>query len=281
MSNKNIFTFTLGRTIDGKYLTNQLIIAVTIFSFIYGFLIQYYIKYNFLESIFLGLIISIITFLSWALNRELYPQDEYAAIVGAILFIIILPWYKIIPSLILFLLWFIIILRLINQTTGLKPTSIDRLIILLLTIIISYFFSWIFLILMVLIFSLNYRLSKEKNDIIYMLIGLILTPILIFYQDLFYNQNTVNFQNGLIIFLLMIVFLIFMWLNKDKNVMGDYSNKKVPFNRIFSAQIISVFLIFAYILWFGDESIILLFPLWCLFISSIIFSFINQIKKKG
>lgn len=278
MSDKNIFT--LGRTIDKKYLTNQLIIVVTIFSFLFGFLIKFYFNNNLLESFFLGLIISTITFLSWALNRELYPQDEYAALGGAILFIIILPWYKIIPLFIIFLLWFIIILRLINQTTGLRPTFFDRLVILSLTVIISYFYSWIFLIFTVLIFLLNYRLSKEKNDIIYMLIGLILTPILIFYQDLFYNQNTLNFQNGLIIFLLMIVFLIFMWLTKDKNVMSDYSNKKVPFNRIFSAQIISVFIIFGYILWFGDESIILLLPLWCIFISSISFSFLSQIKKK-
>jgi hypothetical protein len=277
--NENNF-FTLGRTIDKKYLTNQVIIAVTIFSFLYGSLIQFYIKNNLLESIFLGFIISIITFLSWALNRELYPQNDYAAIAGAILFIIILLWYEIIPSLILFLFWFIIILRLINQTTGLKPTFIDRAVILIITIIISYFSSWILLIFMSIIFLVNFRFTNEKNDIIYIFIGLILTPIFIFFQGIFYNQNTLNFQNFLIIFFLMILFLIFMSLNKDLIVIGDYSNKKVQFKRIFSAQFISVFLIFVYILWFGDESIILLLPIWCIYISSIIFSFHKQIKKK-
>jgi len=278
MSHNNIFT--LMRTIDVKYLANQLIIIITIFSLIFGFLINYYITNNFLESLFLGLIIAVITFLSWSLNRELYPQSEYAAIVSGILVVIFLPWYKIIPSIILFLLWFIIILRLINQTTGLKSTFIDRLVILSLTITTSYFFSWIFLIFILIIFPLNYRFTKEKNDIIFILIAIFLTPIIIFYQEIFYNQNNLNFQNGFIIFLITILFLIFMWLNKDKKIICDYSNKKVPFNRIFSAQIISVFIIIGYILWFGDESIILLLPVWCIFISSIIFSFISQIKKK-
>ncbi len=278
MNENNIFT--LGRTIDRKYLTNQLIIVVTFFSFIFGSLINYYVNNNFLESLFLGLIISIITFLTWALNRELCPQDEFAAIGGAIFFIIILPWYEIIPSFILFLLWLTIILRLINQTTGLKPTFIDRLIILSLTVIISYFYSWIFLIFLLLIFSLNYRFTKEKNDIFYIFTGLVLTPIFILFQGIFYNLNKLNFENFLIIFLLMILFLIFMLLNKDMNVIGDYSNKKVKFKRIFSAQFISVFLIFSYILWFGDESIMLLLPIWCIHISSIIFSFLRQIRKK-
>jgi hypothetical protein len=274
--------FTLGRTIDRKYLPNQLIISITIFSFIFASLIQFFIINNILEAIFLGIILSIITFLSWALNRELYPQEEYAALAGVILFIITLPWYDVFPLIILFLIWFIIILRLINQTTGLKPSIFDRFLILLFTVINSYFFSWIFLVFMVIIFLLNYKFTKEKYDLFFILIGIILSPVLIYFQNIFYNQDSLIILSGLLIFLLLTIFVILMWLDSDINVVGDYSNKKVPFNRIFSAQIISVFLIFGYILWFGDKSILLLLPVWCLFFCSVIFSFFNfciKIKK--
>ena len=116
----------------------------------------------------------------------------------------------------------------------------------------NLFIIGIFFILIVFIFLLNYIFTKDKNDIIFIVIAFFKTPIFMFYQEMFYNQNTLNFQNGLIIFFIMIIFLIFMWLNKDKKVFCDYKNKIVPFNRIFSAQISSVFIIFGYILWFGD-----------------------------
>ena len=275
--------FTLGRTIDKNYLPNKLIISITIFSFIFASLIQFFILNNLLEAIFLGFILSIITFLSWALNRELYPQSEYAALASVILFIITLPWYDIFPLIILFLLWFIIILRLINQTTGLKPSILDRFVILFLTIINSYFFSWIFLVFMAIIFLLNYKFTKDKYDLFFILLGIILSPVLIFFQNIFYNQDTLTFLSGLLIFLLFAIFSILMWLDRDINVIGDYSNKKVPFNRIFSAQIISVFFIFGYILWLGDIIILLLLPLWCIFFCCIIFSvfrYFNNIKKR-
>ena len=274
MNSKHVFT--LGRAIDTKYLPNQLIISITTIALIVGILIYIFSGNNLLDAFIFGIIFALIVFLSWAFARETYPQGEYAAITGAILSIIILTWFDIFQLIILILLWFIISLRLINQTTGLKPSKVDRLVILIFTIINSYIFSVIFLVFMAIIFAVNYRFTKEKSDIYFMIIGIIISFVFIFFQQILYNQDSLTYINGLLVGLLLIIFAVMMWLECNIYIVSDHSQEKVPVNRILSAQFISIFFIGSYVIWFGDKSLHMLIPIWCVLFCSIIFSFINH-----
>jgi MFS family permease len=264
--------FTLGRNIDPKYIPNQLIIIIVTIAFISG-IIFHLIRENTIEnSLLLGLVLGLITFLTWALTREIYPQSEYAALTAALSVIVALFWFGIYPIIAIILMWFTISLRLINQTTGLKATKIDMGIILIFSLICAYIFSWIFLIFLAIIFFINYFLTKDISDIYLQIPVIVAIIVFLYYQEEYFNQSLLNFENILFVGFLSIIFIIMMWFNRNIYVIGDHSNKKVPANRIFCAQILSVVFIFIYSVCYGDESITYLIPIWCIIIFSIIFS---------
>jgi hypothetical protein len=275
-------TFTLGRTIDKDYLPNRLIIIITTLTFIFGIIFHFFQENNFIVAISYGIFLALATFFTWALSREVYPQGEYSALVATIISTVCLAWFGFVPVIFLILLWLIMCLRLINQTTGLNPLLLDRLIILILTIFTAYFLSWIFLLFMVIMNIINYKISKEKIDMILILLGFISGIILIIFQGIWYNQSVLTYQNGFIISIILIVFLVMMWIVRNFKVESDFSKKQVPPIRIFSGQFMSILFCSGYILWFGDDGIVMLLPLWCIILSSIISSgeiAVKEVKK--
>ena len=273
------YNFTLGRALDKNYLPNRLIISITTIAFIAGIVIHLFRENNLLDAVVFGVVLALIVFLSWALAREIYPQGEYAALAGAVLCVVSLTWFGIFPIIILILLWFTISLRLINQTTGLKSSNFDRVIILIFTIISAYLFSWVFLVFLVIIFAVNYRLTKENSDIIFIIIGMVAAFVFIFFQRIGYNQGSLTYINGLFVGVLLLIFAVMMWLGRNIHVFGDQSQKKVPANRIFSAQIMSIVFFGGYVIWFGDKSLFMLIPMWCVLICAIIFSIMQLLKN--
>ena len=273
------FMFTLGRVIDPKYLPNQLIISFTSIAFIAGILIHLFRGNNFLDSIVFGVVLALATFFSWALAREIYPQGEYTALAASLFCILGLAWFGIFPLIILLLLWLILNLRLINQITGLKPSMIDRVILLIFTIISAFLFSWVFLGFQAIVFTFNYRFSKEKSDIIFTIFAIGAAFVFIVFNRIWYNQGSLTYLNGVVVGLLLLVFTVMIWLGRNIHVVGDQSQKNVPAIRVVSAQIMSIVFFGIYVVWFGDESIVMLIPLWCIILCVIIFSPVQIVKN--
>jgi hypothetical protein len=273
--------FTLGRIIDKNYLPNCLIIIITTLAFTGGIIFYFFKGNNFIDSISYGILLTLATFFSWALTREIYPQGEYTSLAAAIVTMVSLAWFGFVPIIIITLLWFILNLRLINQTTGMKPSIIDRFIIFIFTIIVAYFLSWIFLFFMIFTNLINYKLSKEISDILFFLLGFVGGSILSIFQKIWYNQSSLTYQNGFFVSILLIIFLVMMWMMRNIRVVGDFSKKQIPPIRIFSAQFTSTLFCIGYILWFGDVGIIMLLPLWCGIICSIISSGVNVVYRKN
>jgi hypothetical protein len=277
MNKKN--PFTLARNIDPKFFPNLLIIIIVTIAFIAGIVFHFFKGNVISDSLINGVILALITFFTWALTREIYPQGEYAALIAAIFVIIALFWFEIFPIIAIILMWFTISLRLINQTTGLKATKIDMGIIFVFTLICAYIFSWIFLVFLSIIFLVNYSLTKDRSDIYFQIPVILAIIVFLYYQGVYFNQSSLNFEYILFVGFLSIIFVIMMWFNRNIYVICDSSNKKVPPNRIFCAQILAVVFIFSYSVWFGDESIISLIPIWCIIIISIIFSPVKILFK--
>lgn len=172
---------------------------------------------------------------------------------------------------------------MINQTTGLKPSLVDRVIVFILSIICAYVLSWILVFVLVLVFIVDYLFSKEKSDIVFMIAAICSIPIIILLNDLWYNTSQLNLINILPVILLLVAFIVAMWFLRNITVLGDNSQKKVPVSRILSAQIVSIIFCSLYFIWSGDAGFVELIPLWCIFASSIVFSpielFLN--RKKG
>ena len=271
--------FTLGRIIDKNYFTNKLIILITIFSLVAGSVINLVNGVNLTDATFSGLIFALIAFFTWALAREIYPQGEYAALIASLLSVVVIFFLEQYPMIIPVILWFIMALRFINQTTGLKPTIIDRSIIIIFTFFVSYLFSWIFFAMLILVFSINYFISKQKNDVVFTIISILSLLIFIIFRGIWYNHVFVSLNNFIIISMISLVFLITMFLVRNIRVICDNTDEKVSITRIYCAQILITFFCLIFVIWFGDEGFIMLTPVWCIFICSIILSPMHLIKK--
>jgi len=133
---------TLGRKLDPEYPNNRLIIQlatlVTISALVFDLIINTEISASFVYGIKAG----ITTFLLWAISREIDPDHESAAFIPVIFtlpHVIIYGLHPIFP-----LTWFLLLLRLVNRSTGAKAGIIDSLAILSIGAFLTYQLSWVF-----------------------------------------------------------------------------------------------------------------------------------------
>ena len=116
----------LGRTpIDPSYPTNLAIAALSLIVAIAGAIWQMISGAALLESVLWGIGAGFLPFLTWALGRELDPDHDLSAFVGAglVLIALLLPDM---PSL-LMILWLLLVLRTVNRSVGLPAKPLDSL----------------------------------------------------------------------------------------------------------------------------------------------------------
>ncbi|WP_265580710.1 hypothetical protein [Methanofollis aquaemaris] len=120
------------RPLDFSYPTNR---AIAIFS-----LVIFFIKTaataltgtGIVGPVILGVAAGMAVFLAWALGREVDPDHDPSALLAAALTaaaLLVLP-----ASDILTLLWLLLVLRIVNRTSGLTATGVDVALVLALTL---------------------------------------------------------------------------------------------------------------------------------------------------
>ena len=122
MATESMEELTLMRNLDLNYTPNKILLMLMPIILLGSFGWYFYMNNMFVQSVFFALIQSIIVFLCWAVGRELDPDHDYAAFFG--LPLLFLP-DTFTQGNIFVLFWFLISLRLLNQTTGKIITSSD------------------------------------------------------------------------------------------------------------------------------------------------------------
>lgn len=133
---------SLGRVVDPRYPTNLaiLLISILVGSVLFGFSV--YMGEDFLASISAAFTLGISVFLTWAISREIDPENELAAFAGLLA---VIPGSLLLgdPNLVK-TLTMLLLLRLLNRTTGLKPKLFDSLTILAFGTLLVLQGNWIF-----------------------------------------------------------------------------------------------------------------------------------------
>jgi hypothetical protein len=114
---------TIGRTIDLRFPTNRAIALLALGVFAAGSAVSLVRGAIWMGGLFEGLSWAGAIFLAWALARETDPDRWYSAFLaaaGGIACVVLLG-----PPSFVFLLWFLIGLRIINRTTGVAPGVLD------------------------------------------------------------------------------------------------------------------------------------------------------------
>ena len=132
---------TIARPVDPSYPTNRAIIILILLVFAGGSGVYLYLGSAPSESFISGLVAAVVVFLAWAIARELDPDPEYAAFLPAAISIpllVFIPVHGLLAPLFLLLL-----LRVVNRTTGLPAGVLDSAAILLLSGWLVYSGFWI------------------------------------------------------------------------------------------------------------------------------------------
>ncbi|MGD2206818.1 MAG: hypothetical protein PVH17_08570, partial [Anaerolineae bacterium] len=118
----------LGRPIDPNYPTNRAIAALTLVVMIGGAAYRLFAGAALFDSMLWGVGAGLAVFLAWALARELDPDHALSAFVAAGLMLIGLFFLE--PPNLLMLFWLLLVLRIVNRTTGLPARPLDSLAVL-------------------------------------------------------------------------------------------------------------------------------------------------------
>ena len=219
--------FTLGRDIDIHYPTNQLILILTAVSAVIGI----FTSGDFITGVKIGGTI----FLTWAFGRELDPKREYGAFVGVVfaLYSFFVPFDVGLMELFFLLL----LLRLINTTSGDQPTLLDAGIVLIIAAFLSFnlktpIYSLLYLIGIFLsdVFKKN---QSVQTVLTFLAVG---SSAYIIYR--FISQGTFKgpILSVLTVVGLVLLYSLFAYIDKDKKIYDDQKNE-IDSIKILKAQL--------------------------------------------
>ena len=116
---------SIGRPIDPSYPTNRAIALLGVAVGGAGTIVRLLGGSSLIQSVAWGAGVAFAVFFAWALARELDPDYDLSAFVSAGLLLVSLLFFEL-PAL-LVLLWMLLLLRIVNRTTGLPATPLDSL----------------------------------------------------------------------------------------------------------------------------------------------------------
>ncbi|MBS3778052.1 MAG: hypothetical protein KGY50_02020 [Candidatus Thermoplasmatota archaeon] len=251
--------FSLARTINITYTPNKILIFLLLLVLLGTIGWGFYTGQNLFQSISSGILQLFFVFFCWAIGRELDPDHDYAAFFGIPL--LFLP-LTMIQGNVFVLLWFLISLRLINQTTGKKTTSTDIIFFVFLTLFSAFLSSAILLLpLAIIIILLSSILPKKQPGLSLLSIPLFPSLILL----LLINPDAWSFLNvspWILIYIAIssaLLFLVTTTTDELKKT-GDHSLSKLSSKRVQSAQLLCVLSVLIISTFHGN--ILSVFPVW-------------------
>ena len=256
---------SLARIVDPRYPTN---LSILIIAAIAG---GGYLIYNLsagtdlLSAFGAAFVFAVGIFLTWALGREIDPEHELAAFAGLLLFI---PGYLVLgASDLIMLLTILLLVRMLNQTTGLQPKFLDLLAIIALGSVLLVRGAWIFGFFCTAAFILEAWLGESRNRYL-VLSGLMafltLTSILIFKP----TSPSIETTPAQLVFVISatLLFIPLVLHTRKINVICDYQPERLKPVRVQAGQVFAISS--AILVWIiaGYSGIIALLPLWSSFI---------------
>ena len=259
MESKSRDEFTLSRLLDFNYAPNRLLLTILLVVLLASTAWFFYSNNTVIQSIFFALIQTIIVFLCWAIGRELDPDHDYSAFFGIIL--LFLP-FSLLKGNIFLLFWFLISLRIVNQTTGKNTSSSDISLYVFITLIAALITTNLIIIpLSLIIIILTAILPEEQLNLSLLSIPLIPSFILLLlvFPD---SWALIDPSPFVLIFIALSSALLFLVTitTESVNCLGDYSKKPLSLKRVQSTQIIAVLSILLITTFHG--SFFSVFPIW-------------------
>lgn len=251
--------FTLIRRININFTPNKVLLIILSLVFFASFSWSFYTGFSLIESIISAITQLLIVFFCWAIGRELDPDNNYAAFLGIPL--LFLP-FSFNQGYVFVLLWFLIGLRLLNQTTGKKTSSTDVtffVFLSLLSAVLSHQLAIVPLSIVIIFFSSF--LPKKQLELSVLALPLFPSFLLL----ILVYPNAWIFLNAspwILVYIALssgLLFLVTTTTDKIEST-GDNSFNQLSLKRVQSAQLLTVISVLLISTFHG--SIFSLFPVW-------------------
>ena len=218
-------------------------------------------------------------FLSWALARELHPDAPMAAFVAVGLSSIAL-WFWPYPDLQL-LFFILLILRLINRSTGIPARIPDLVLMICYTAWLLYGGQLIAGILATAAFWSNSKAPEPQAAHKYAALLTGLLTILAIAQDPFQTwPGSISISTNIIIIALSTAFALFIRTVKEVKSRTDATDTPLHLHRLRSAQAIVLLAVAVFSLWHGDTFFSRLSPIWASFGGIFLYAAFQPIRSQ-
>jgi hypothetical protein len=252
----------LGRTpIEPSYPTNRAIAVLTTVVAIAGAILRLLKETAPLESVLWGIGAGLAVFLTWALGRELDPDHNLSAFVGAGLVLIVLLLVG--ATSLLLILWLLLVLRLVNRTTGLPAKPLDSLGVLGLGAWLTWQGYWMVGLVTSVAFLLDGLLPPPlRRQLFVSSLALLATVIL----SIFHGGMAMESGPTMLVVVFSIVvaglFLPVIAITREVEAVGDATGEVLNPRRVQAAQVVALLTAILFAWWAGASGLITLLPLW-------------------
>jgi hypothetical protein len=253
---------TLGRTpIDPSYATNRAIAALALVATIAGAILRLLSGAALLESVWWGIGVGFVAFLTWALGRELDPDHDLSAFVGVGLVLVGLLFLDT-PSMLL-ILWLLLVLRLVNRTVGLPARPLDSLTVLGLGAWLTWQGYWMVGLTTAAAFLLNGLLSPPLRVHLFASgLTFVATVVLSLYTGYAAMESSVTMPVLVSSVVMAALFLAVIATSCEVQAVGDATGKPLDPRRVQAAQSLGLLTALLFTWWAGVSGVVALLPLW-------------------
>ncbi|MFC2161904.1 hypothetical protein ACFLRX_09665, partial [Acidobacteriota bacterium] len=226
---------SIGRPVDLSYPTNRAIALLVLGVVVVTLFFKLFSHESFFRSGKWGLEVGFSVFLAWALCRELDPDNDFSAFLGAgVTLIGVYIWG--LPSF-LALFWILVILRILNRSGGLPAKVADSLVVLILGGVLVYQGNWGYGVLTALAFFLDARLpSPHRRQIGFVGLALMTTVTITVLKQDYWTGEALYWKAGAFALGLSVVFIPIMFKSRILSSTGDETGEPLIPLRVLSGQ---------------------------------------------
>ena len=226
---------SITRSIDLNYPTNRIIVEITLLFLLGTAGFQLILGKAISSALYSGLVAGASVFLAWAFARELDPDNELSAFFAAFLGC---AGFLFFPSPFLLALFLeILLIRIVNRSTGLPSKTSDSIAVLLLSGWISSQGNWIFGLFTALAFFLDSFLPEpNRQNRIFGLIAFI-ASLLAFIRTPGKESILLNAELGLFILAAVLIFIPHVLSSRKIKSRGDLTGIPLDSLRMQAAQL--------------------------------------------
>jgi hypothetical protein len=268
---------SIGRPVDLSYPTNQAIAILTLVVMVGGAIVQWLMGVDWFEGALWGLEAGLTVFLAWALCRELDPDRALAAFVAAGLTLVGL-FRADIPRLgVIF--WLLVMVRVINRTTGLPAGVLDSLGLLGLSGWLSWQGNWGYSAIAALAFLLDGVLAPpNRRQLIFAALGVVVTVAVTMLSDGPVWGDGPSLVSVLMSLGLSLLFVPVILASRRIESVGDETGDLLHPLRVQLAQLMALLAGVETACWSGTNGLWALLPLWAAVLGAALYWAYTAIK---